>query len=120
MAAINIQPRRETTTTVAGVGAVTHTYTVPNGKRWLIDYIEVEFTVANAGNTCDIQFDQNGAAAPVNIWDQIANVLNNTVDLATKYPRAIEAEETDQFELVFARGAATAVTTTLYIIERDL
>lgn len=119
MAAINIFPRRPTTTTAIGGGAINHDFTVPGGKRWLLDYVETEFVVQNVGNTVDIQTDASGGF--LNIWEQLFNFRKQGVDLAARYPRATEYEAGVVIRLSYVRaGAASAITTTLHIVESDL
>ncbi len=115
MAAINILPKMLTTSTIAGAGGVNHDYTVPGGKRWLLDYIETEFGVSNVGNTVDIEHP-----AGTGIWPQIGNFLKMNVDLASRYPRAVELEAGDVLRLAFARAAASTAMSRVYIIERDI
>lgn len=120
MAAVNIIPILTTNTTAAGTTTITHKLTVPASKRWLIDLIEVEFGTAAAGNTVDIQFDDDDAGSPANIWPQLANFNYHGVHLSSRYPRAVELEASDALEIVFTRGTSSTIESNVYIIESDI
>ena len=117
MAAVNIIPVMGETITGAGGGAVDHDYTVPGGKRWQFTYVELEFTVSNVGNTVDLQHP-----AGTNIWPQLGNFLKMNPDLLVRYPlNGVQLEAGDVFRLAWTRaGAVTAVTSRVYITERDI
>ena len=119
MAAIAIQPVRKTTSTSAGTTTITTDYTVPASKRWLFDIIELAFGTAAAGNTVDIQFGQGGSGY-VNIWPQISNFTNLTVDLASRFPRTCEGEAADVIRIIHTRGTSSTCVSTVYIIERSI
>ena len=116
MTAINIIPLRKTTTTATGTTAQNHDYTVPAGKRWLIDYIELEFGTQVAANTAKIQHP-----AGTDIWDTLSNFLKVGVDLTARFPRAIELEAALVLRIAWVRsGGTTTITSTIYGIERDI
>lgn len=126
MAAIDIRPYMEVTTSSATTGGVTHAYKVSvlgsgsANKRWLIDLVEIEFGTAAANNSVDIQFDVADAGAPANIWPNVSNFNYHGVHFSSRYPRAIEMEENDSLEIVFTRGTSSSVGSTVYLLESDI
>jgi hypothetical protein len=121
MAEIDIFPGRSTASTGSAGTTITHSFKVPSGKRWLLDYIEVAFGTQHASNTCNIQLDLNDAGSAANIWIELSNFKLQGVDFATKYPRSLELEANDQIEVVYVRsGADSTIATTLHYIERDV
>jgi len=118
MTAINIFPYRPTASTAAGTTTIEHDFTVPAGKRWLIDYVEVEFGTQAANNTVDIQTNASGSY--LNIWEQLASFKKLGVDLAARYPRAVELEAGDVLRCHYVRGTSSTIASALHIMERDV
>jgi len=119
MAAINIIPYLKTTSTAAGTTTIDHDYTVPASKRWIVDYIEIILSVANANNDIDIKVSDSGGAY-ANIIPQFDNVNYSGVHLSSYFPRAIELEASDVLRIEFTRGTSTTVQSNIYLIERDI
>jgi|SRR3990167_7465414 len=124
MAAINVRPQMTSTTTASLATATTadHPYTVPAGKRWLFDVIELEADTQHANLDVDIQFGPGGAGY-ANIWPQEDDFRKVAVHLASKYPRAPEAEAGDVIRVHWNNTSGSTITnciSRLFYIERDI
>lgn len=119
MGAIDIFPHRRVTTTGAGISTITTNLTVPAGKRWLIGKIDLNFGVAAANNTADIQAGQGGAGF-ANKVEQFLNFNHQQVDLVPDYIRGIELEAGDVLRTIMTRGTNSTCETIVRYIERAL
>ena len=122
MAEINIRPILFDDGGVTASNQVTQTadLTPAATKRALIDTIEVQFSVAHASNTCDIQYGPAGASH-VNIIPQFGNFKYTRIHLASWFPRAVEIEGLDDLRIIMTKGGGTNTTSLvrIYYIERD-
>jgi len=89
----------------------TATLTVPAGVSWIFDYLRIEST----STTANIQLK----AAGNNIWERKTASAGEDIDLATRYPRALQVDETETIEAELTTTTTEAVTVTLkvWIIE---
>lgn len=105
----------------AGTTTISYDFTVPAGKRWIIDIIEAGFGTANANNTLNIFTDAETAGVYKEIWAQQSNFTKIIADFAARYPRNIELEAGDVLRLRFVRGtSSTIVGVRIFVLESDL
>jgi len=90
---------------------VTATLTVPSGVSWIFDYLRIEST----STTANIKLK----AAGNDIWETKTASAGEDIDLATRYPRALQVDETETIQAELTTTTIEAVTVTLktWVIE---
>lgn len=132
MAVLNIRPRRESDTAVTAAtnGATADVdFTVPAGKRWLVDTVQLAVDLGVNGVPGIFHVPDGGAEKK--IWDEadgdedgsaLTNITNAVlVRLLDRFARAVEMESGDILRVRIRTDEAVAKTLTadVWVIESD-